>query len=313
METPEDLFASLPSGPRLCYQVFGNPSDPAILIIAGHATVMTQKTDGLVRLLLGPPESPRFVIRYDHRDTGLSTSFAKASGDAPVYTLSALADDAVGLIRHLGLDGVHLVGTSLGGPIAWQVAARLPDLTRSLALVLTSPTGRQQLPSDGLPPLHLEGQWLLGEAFSVPEDPDDDEAWIKSYMSMDLALATQPPTEAERAESRRESEVTYRRERQSGTIWTKQNHSDASGPRWPRELLREITCPTAVVHAGKDQIFPMGHAEALRDDVPGATLVVLEDCGHEIPHRVRRRLADAILANVEKGERLRTAGNDITL
>ncbi|KAI1114013.1 alpha/beta-hydrolase [Nemania sp. NC0429] len=307
---PEDQFASLPSGPRLCYQVFGNRSDPAILLISGHATAMTQKTDGIVRLL-SPPENPRFVVRYDHRDTGLSTSFPSAEDGEPVYKLEALADDAVGLIRHLGLDrsGVHLVGTSLGGPIAWQVASKLGSAaTRSLALVLTSPTGRQQLPSDGLPPLHLEGQWLLGEAFGVPEDPDDDEGWVESYARMDLALATRPPTDAERAESRAESELTYRRERASGTMWTKQaNHSGASGPRWPRELLRGIACPTVVVHAAKDQIFPLAHAEALRDDVPGATLVVLEDCGHEIPHRVRRRMADAILANVEKGERLMAA------
>ncbi|KAI0458876.1 alpha/beta-hydrolase [Xylaria acuta] len=304
----EDLFLSLPSGCRICYRVFGNPSDPAIFIISGHSTAMTQKTDGLVQLL-NSPDSPHFVIRYDHRDTGLSSSFAKSSDDFPVYSIDDLVDDAVGLIEHLNLDGVHLVGTSFGGPISWQVAARLPDLVLSLALVLTSPVGRQQNANDSLPPLHLEGQWLLGEAFTVPEDQDDDEAWIQSYMSLDLALATQPPTEAERAESRRESEITYRRERESGTMWTKYNHSDASGPRWPRESLKSIRCPTVVIHAAKDQILPMKHGEALKDDVAGATLVVLEECGHEFPHRVRRQLADAILANVGKGEQTKAGRN----
>ncbi|KAI1126985.1 alpha/beta-hydrolase [Nemania abortiva] len=299
----EDLFVTLPSGCRICYQVHGNPSDPAIFMISGHTTAMTQKTADLEKLL-SPPDSPHYIIRYDHRDTGLSSSFKRTSDDSPVYTLDDMVDDAVGLIKHLNLTSVHVVGASLGGPIAWQVATRLPDITRSLALVVTSPVGRQMLASDNLPPLNLEGQWLLGEAYSVPEDLDDDEGWISSYMSMDLALSSKPPTDAERAESRRESEITYRRERQSGTMWTKQNHSDASGPRWPRESLRKIKCPTVVVHAAKDQIFPMKHGEALRDDVEGASLVVLEDCGHEIPHRVRRQLADAILANVKKGEEL---------
>ncbi|TGJ81357.1 hypothetical protein E0Z10_g7408 [Xylaria hypoxylon] len=297
----EDLFVSLPSGCRICYQTFGNPSDSAIFIIGGHSAAMTQKTDGLVALL-SPPDNPHFIIRYDHRDTGRSTSFTKPPDDSPVYTLGDMADDAVGLIEHLKLEGFHLVGASLGGPLAWQVAARLPGLTRSLALAVTSPVGRQQNPNDGLPPLNLEGQWLLGEAFSAPEDLDDDEAWIQSYISMDLALAVRPPTEAEKAESRRESEVTYRRERESGTMWTKQNHSEASGARWPRELLKQVRCPTVVIHAAKDQIFPMEHAEALRDDVEGATLVVLEDCGHEFPHRIRHQLADTILANVREGE-----------
>ncbi|RWA11692.1 hypothetical protein EKO27_g3413 [Xylaria grammica] len=212
---------------------------------------MTQKTDGLVALI-SPPNDPHFVIRYDHRDTGRSTSFTKSpDDDSPVYTLNDMVNDAVGLIEHLNLEEFHL--------------------------------------------------WLLGEAFSVPEDLNDDEAWIESYMSLDLALAVRPPTEAEKAESRRESEVTYRRERDSGTMWTKHNHSDASGPRWPRESLKEIRCPTVVIHAAKDQIFPMRPAEALRDDVEGATLVVLEDCGHELPHRVRHQVADTILANVKKG------------
>ncbi|KAH8156158.1 hypothetical protein CIB48_g12087 [Xylaria polymorpha] len=247
---------------------------------------MTQK-DELVRRF-NSPDNPRFVVRYDHRDTGLSTSFTKTSDDFPVYSLDDLVDDAVGLIEHLNLDGVHL--------IAWPSSSQ-------------AQSGVNKLPTISCRPVHLEGQWLLGEAFSVPEDKDDDEGWIQSYMSMDLALATKPPTEAERAESRRDSEVTYRREKESGTMWTKYNHSDASGPRWPRESLKLIRCPTVVIHAAKDQIFPMKHGEALRDEVEGATLVVLEDCGHEVPHRVRQQLSDAILANVEKGEQMKAAKN----
>lgn len=262
---------------------------------------MTQKTDWIIGLL-SPPDQPHFIIRFDHRDTGRSTSFTKPSDGTPVYTLDDMVDDIVGLIKHLKLTNVHLIGTSLGGTLAWQTASRLPDVVRSLALVLTSPVGRQQIPSDNLPRVHLEGQWLLAEAYEVPDDRDDDEGWIESYMRLDLGLATQPPTEEEKAESRRESEITYYREKESGTMWTKYNHSDASGVRWPRELLKQIRCPTVVIHAAKDQIFPLKHAEALRDDVEGATLVIIEDCGHEIPHRVRQQMADAILANVKRGE-----------
>ena len=301
METFEDLFVTLPSGCRICYQVFGNPSDPAILLLQGHSCAMTQKTGNLVRLL-NPPAQPHYIVRFDHRDTGLSTSFPKSDDGEPVYTLSDMADDVVGLVRHLKLDRVHLVGLSLGGPISWLAASRLPSIVSSLALFVTSPVGRNQNATDNLPLLHYEGQYLLGEAFDLPDDLDDDEGWINTYTRLDLALSSKPPTEAERAESRRESEITYRREKQSGTMWTKNNHSDASGARWPREALAHITCPTVVVHAAKDQIFPREHAEALRDDVRGATLVVVEDCGHELPHRVRPFLAETILANAKKGE-----------
>lgn len=305
----EDLFVTLPSGCRICYRVCGNPSDPAILLVSGNSCAMTQKT-GYMDQLLSPPDHPHRVIRFDHRDTGLSTSFARPpDGAPPAYTLDDMVDDIAGLIAHLQLDRVHLVGMSMGGPLAWMAASRLPDTVQSLALAVTSPVGRIQDPSDDLPLMRIEGQWLLGEAFDPPEDLGDDAGWIRMYTRLDLALATRPPTEEERAESRRESEVTYRREKESGTMWTKANHSAAAGVRWPRELLKQVRCPTVVIHAAKDQLFPLAHAEALRDGVEGATLVVVEDCGHEMPHRVRQFMADAILANVKKGEQSAAAGS----
>ncbi|KAK7750377.1 hypothetical protein SLS62_007676 [Diatrype stigma] len=298
----EDLFVTLPSGCRICYRVCGNPSDPAILLIGGNSCAMTQKT-GWLDERLSPPGHPHRVIRFDHRDTGLSTSFPKPpEGAPPTYTLDDMVDDIVGLITHLQLDRVHIVGMSMGGPLAWMAASRLPNIAQSLALIVTSPVGRIQDPTDNLPLMHTEAQVLLGEAYDPPENMDDDAGWINMYSKLDLALATQPPTEEERAESRRESEITYRREKESGTMWTKTNHSAAAGVRWPRELLKKVRCPTVVIHAAKDQLFPLAHAEALRDGVDGGTLVVVEDCGHEMPHRVRQLMADAILANAKKGE-----------
>ncbi|KAI0016306.1 Alpha/Beta hydrolase protein [Xylariomycetidae sp. FL0641] len=306
---PEDQFVTLPSGCRICYHVFGALTDPAILIVSGGSTAMTQKTDAhFVRLLLRPPGSPHplCVVRFDHRDTGRSSAYPRRDDDdgEPAYGLEAMVGDAVGLIGHLGLTRVHLVGMSLGGPIAWLAAARLPGVVRSLALFLTSPVGRQPEPGDALPPVKSEGRDLLADAFALPADlGDDEEAWVDGYSRLDLALAAVAPTDEDRAVSRNQSEVTYRREKDSGTLWTRWNHAGASGGRWPRETLRRIRCPTVVVAAAGDQIFPIEHARALRDDVAGATLVVLEDCGHEMPRRIQPRLAEAILENVGRAER----------
>ena len=168
--------------------------------------------------------------------------------------------------------------------------------------MLTSPVGREQILTDNLPPEYEEGTQLLADAYSLPEDPGDDEAWINLYQRLALALATKLTTEEERAESRRESEETYHREKDSWTLWSKANQAGASGRRWPREELKRVACPTVVIHAVKDQFFPLQHAEAMRDDVEGATLVAMEDCGHELPLRVRPVIAEAILANAKKGE-----------
>lgn len=298
----KDHFVTLSSGCTICYQVFGAATDSAILLIAGHSMAMTQKSDSLISLL-NTAEDPHYVIRFDHRDTGLSSSFKKPpeNPDAILYTFDDMVDDIVGLIQHLELNQVHLVGSSMGGTLAWQVASRIPATIRSLTLALTSPVGRQQLPSDNLPPLHLEARWLLAEAYEYPENAEDDEGWIEMYARIALCLATEPPTEAEKAEARQQAEITYRREKASGNMWTKHNHSDASGPRWPRELLLQIKCPAVIIHGAKDQVFPRQHSEALRDDIEGAKLVVWEDCGHEMPHRVLPRLAEVILANVGAG------------
>lgn len=263
---------------------------------------MTQKIDGLINLLT---KQSHWVIRFDHRDTGRSSVFPTPpdGSSEPAYTLTDLADDVIGLIHHLQLDAVHLVGFSMGGPIAWQVAARLPSKVASLALCLTSPVGRQQLPTDNLPPMHLEGQWLLGEAFDPPQDENNFEAWVQFYMGLDLCLATQPPTAAEREDSRRQSELTYRRDREGGTVFTKFHHSGASGVRWPREMLKQVKCPTVVIHGAKDQMFPAEHAAALRDDVDGARLVVVENCGHELPHRAHQPIVDAICENMVREQR----------
>ncbi|KAI8964233.1 alpha/beta-hydrolase [Daldinia sp. FL1419] len=308
MEKSEELFVSLPHGCTICYQTSGNPSDPAILLIAGHGMAMTQMADTFVQLL-SPPDHPHFIVQFDHRDTGRSTSFPEPPEGERAYTFDNMVDDIVGLINHLKLERVHVMGASMGGPLAFLTAARLPDIVESLALVLTSPVGRIQNGTDNLPPMSMEGHYLLAEAFDPPENFDDHQGWIETNTKMHLALATKPPTEEEKAEARRMCEVTYYRELGTGTMRSKKNHGDATGVRWPREALGLVKCPTVVIHGAKDQLFPVEHAKAMRDGVAGeATLVVIEDCGHELPHRALKPVADAILANAKKAEQARATG-----
>ncbi|CAJ2500592.1 Uu.00g034450.m01.CDS01 [Anthostomella pinea] len=184
------------------------------------------------------------------------------------------------------------MGISFGGPLAWVTASRLPKIVKSLALIITSPVGARPNPADKLPPAHPEGGLVLREAFKLPDDKEDDDAWIKSAAAHGAGKG--------RIEA--ESDTTYRREKKSGTMWTRGNHGDAACVRWPRETLKRVECPTVVIHAAKDQVFPLEYAKALRDDVGDATLVVVENCGHELPHRARGTIVDAILANVKKGE-----------
>ncbi len=107
MEPNERIIRA--NGVDLCVQTFGVRSDPPILLIMGGASSMDWWEEGFCELLAA---GPRFVIRYDHRDTGRSISYEP--GAAP-YSLRDLAEDTVGVLDALGLESAHLVGMSMGG------------------------------------------------------------------------------------------------------------------------------------------------------------------------------------------------------
>ena len=108
------------NGVDLCVQTFGDSADPPILLIMGGASSMDWWEDGFCERLMA---GSRFVIRYDHRDTGRSVSYEP--GAAP-YSLRDLAEDAVGLLDAFGLESAHLVGMSVGGGSASSSRSTIP-------------------------------------------------------------------------------------------------------------------------------------------------------------------------------------------
>src|SRR4051794_16299799 len=121
------------NGIEVCVETFGEPDDPAVLLIAGGASSMDWWEDEFCRRLAA---GGRFVIRYDHRDTGRSTSFPAG---APPYSGSDLAQDALGVLDALGVHRAHVVGLSMGGGLAQRIAVESPHRLLSLTLMSTSP------------------------------------------------------------------------------------------------------------------------------------------------------------------------------
>src|SRR5215207_8520717 len=121
------------NGVDICVQIFGDPTDPVVLLIMGSSASMDWWEDEFCeRLATGS----RFVIRYDHRDTGESVSYDPG---APPYAFHDLVDDAVDLLDHFGVAGAHVVGMSMGGAIAQLMALDHPDRVDSLTLISTGP------------------------------------------------------------------------------------------------------------------------------------------------------------------------------
>src|ERR671935_2324124 len=131
------------NGVELCTEPFGDPGDPPVLLVMGVGGSMLWWEKGFCGLLA---EGGRFVIRYDHRDTGRSVTYEPGR---PQYTGADLVADAVGVLDAYKIGGAHVVGVSAGGAFAQLLALGFPDRVLSLVLISTSPAtlGGRSLPS----------------------------------------------------------------------------------------------------------------------------------------------------------------------
>jgi pimeloyl-ACP methyl ester carboxylesterase len=257
------------NGVELCVQTFGNAGDPPVLLVMGLSASMLHWEDEFCERLAG---GGRFVIRYDHRDTGRSTTYPAG---APGYTGGDLDADAAGVIDALGVSPAHVVGFSAGGGIAQVLALDYPNRVASLTLISTSSGS-----GDDLPGMSDE---LRARFAHPPPEPDwsDREAVIDYLVEEERAYAarSRPFEEAERRELA--GRIVDRTIDMAACM---KNHwiLPDDGEGW-RERLGEIRVPTLVIHGTEDPFFQLGHALALEREIPGARLVRIERMGHELP------------------------------
>jgi pimeloyl-ACP methyl ester carboxylesterase len=275
------------NGVDLCAETFGDPSDPAILLIGGSSASMDWwETEFCERLAAGP----RFVLRYDHRDTGQSVTYEPG---APGYAGPALITDAVGVLHALGVGEAHVVGISMGGAIAQLVALDHSDRVASLTLISTSPAG----PGPDDPDLPtMAGETVAQFAVDEP-DWSDREAVIDYivHLARVSAARTRPFDETEFRELA--SRVVDRTKNMESSM---KNHDLLEGgERW-RERLGGLSVPTLVIHGTEDPVLPYGNGVALADDIPGAELLRVEHMGHELPRAVWDLVVPAILEHTSE-------------
>ncbi|GAB2476060.1 alpha/beta hydrolase [Promicromonospora xylanilytica] len=264
------------AGARLCAETFGDPADPAILLIGGIASAMDWWHDDLCQALArgdAPGGPGRFVVRYDHRDTGRSRTDPPG---APSYTGDDLAQDPVRLLDALGVRRAHLVGVSMGGGIAQQAAIEHPDRVASLTLMSTSPlTGGD---TAGLPGPTPEVQALFDDP---PPDPDwdDPDAVVQHLVEGDRAFAGPGYDAADTLAAARRVV-----ERSIDPAAAANHFLVESGP--VRGTLADVAAPALVLHGEADPLFPPEHGVALAEALQDARLVLLSGVGHQYPPRI---------------------------
>jgi pimeloyl-ACP methyl ester carboxylesterase len=276
----------------LCYGTFGEPTDPAILLIMGLGTQMVAWRDDFCRQLV---DRGFFVIRYDNRDSGRSTSMKGAPitlrelvakrVKKPPYTLAEMADDAIGLLDRLGAQRAHVVGASMGGMIAQHLAMRYPARVLTMTSIMSTTGGRFV----GQPKLAVIPLFL-----SKPSGGKDD--YVERAVKLFRAVGSKKRFDEEYV--REGAALAWDRGINVAGTGRQLAAITADGSR--KRRLARVTTPTLVIHGKDDRLVSPSGGKATARAIKGARLLLLDDMGHDLPRAVWPTLIDAIVENTKR-------------
>jgi pimeloyl-ACP methyl ester carboxylesterase len=271
----------------ICFETFGDPGDPAMLLIMGLGTQMVAYHDDFCGQLAG---RGFFVIRHDNRDIGRSTHLDGAPTPSLVqlakrdrnsaYTLADMAGDSIGVLDCLGIEKAHIVGTSMGGMIAQTIAIRHPERTLSLVSIMSN-TGDFW---HGQPALTMY-------AVLLKPSPPEREGFINHAVEMFTKIGGsgyEPDVE----DLRQIATLSYDRghdargsQRQLWAIVADRDRAPA---------LRRLNVPATVIHGAEDKLVRPSGGRATAKAIPGARLVMIPGMGHGLPRGAWPTIIDAI-------------------
>ena len=289
------------NGIEICHDIFGSPQDEPIVLIMGLAAQMVMWDDEFCTELA----SQGFrVIRLDNRDIGKSTRFSGGSRltvmellklrflhvpPASTYKLSDMAADVVGLLDDLGIASAHIVGLSMGGMIAQEMAIRAPQRLRSLTSIMSS-TGNPKLPA----PAKEAASILLAPA------PTTKEEYIERF-AQTWKILRQGSFPQDEAKDRQRAELTYSRGLNPPGVMRQLRAILASGNR--KEALRNVQIPALVIHGTVDPLVRPVAGKDTADSIPGAKLLMIERMGHALPIELWPQVIDAIVTHARGASR----------
>lgn len=287
------------NGITISYEASGNPENPAVLLNMGLGLQLVSWPPSFVDGLV---DMGYYVIRYDNRDAGLSSKFDHLGTPRlwlaylktlaglklkAAYTLYDMAADACGLLDFLGVEAAHIVGISMGGMVSQIFAAQYPARTLTLTSIMSS-SGKPGLPgptaaarrvllsSSPKPGMRHEQIEYMANTFKVigsPKYPMPDD-YVREMCTRAVDRNIHPDGAS----------------RQLVAIV-------ASGDR--SKLLRELRCPSLVIHGTEDPLVPAACGIDTAAQIPGSRLELIEGMGHDLPPQLIERLLVLIGSHLE--------------
>jgi pimeloyl-ACP methyl ester carboxylesterase len=290
-----ELVAPAGNEVELCYQTFGDPSDEPLLLVMGLGGPMTWWDTELCVMLAN---AGFYVVRYDNRDTGRSTrirtrvtrgQLVRAFGGRKVkspYLMSDLAEDAVALMDHLGLESAHVAGISMGGMIAQTVAIEHPRRVRSLTSIMST-TGKRTV------------GWQdprLIPALIAPRKPGRESYVSTSVAFWDVIGSPGYPADRDKLTSR--AGETFDRGYSASGVMRQMLAILQQPDRTHR--LRSLRIPALVVHGMADKMVHVSGGRSTAAAIPGAELVLIDGMGHDLPPALFETFAEAIARTADR-------------
>jgi pimeloyl-ACP methyl ester carboxylesterase len=283
------------NGIELCYDTFGDRDAAPLILIMGLAAQMIAWDEEFCALLAS---RGYWVIRFDNRDIGLSTKFnqrgvpdvlamltGQRGATALPYTLRDMANDAVGLMDALGIESAHVVGASMGGAIAQEMAIHYPSRVRTLTSIMSS-TGEP-----GLPPPTAEAMEIL-----LAPMPTDRESYFARY-AQTWAVLRGPGFPLDEARDAERAAKIFDRGLNPPGVARQLAAIVASGSR--KDVLGAVGVPVLVIHGDVDPLVPLAGGIATVNAIPGAKLVVIKGMGHALPISMWPQIIEAIVSHAK--------------
>jgi pimeloyl-ACP methyl ester carboxylesterase len=280
------------NGIELCYEIFGDAEAEPMLLIMGLGAQMIHWDDDFCQQLAARGFR---VIRFDNRDIGKSSKmtggkrlspfeliklrFLKIPVAAP-YKLHDMAEDVIGLMDTLGIPSAHVVGASMGGMIAQEMAISFPQRVRSLTSIMST-TGDPRIPAPS----------REATAVLMAPPPASKEEYFVRYAQTWKVLRNGSFPEDE-ALDRSRAERTYERGLNPAGVARQLRAILASGSR--KQRLGSVKAPTLVIHGTVDPLVRPEGGKDTAASIPGAKLLMIEGMGHALPIPMWGQVIDAI-------------------